>query len=340
MTSTRQIERRQAKHARLTLEHSFLFRIPPRLAWAVVIALLAVVSFTEAHVSRDIWFGPAYLAILALAAWSIGSWVAIGIGLAVLAVKLVTGTLPFYSPESAAAATALAVRVVAIAIVVSFIGLARKSCEREWRSARTDPLTGALSRQAFFEIVETGQCRGGWSAMIYADLDGLKKLNDEAGHGQGDRSLVAFAETVRRTIRDGDVFARVGGDEFVIFMKLKNEQAGAAVGRRLHQALNVGPSGSGVHLTCSLGVLLLPDGCKAIDRELRAADQLMYEAKKSRAGVLVSTALECDGEIFLLPPLPAFDPARRETAVRQIERDTLREPASSGLARSKANVAV
>lgn len=321
MNSTRRIDRRQAKHARLTLEHSFLFRIPPRLAWATVVVLLGAVSFIESLAPSDLWFGPAYLAVIALAAWSISARVAIVVGLLVLSAKLAMGNLPFYQPESQLAPVALAVRVIAIAIVVSFIGMARKSCEREWRSARTDALTGALNRQAFFEIVESGQCRGGWSAIIYADLDGLKKLNDEAGHGQGDRSLKAFAETVRRTIRDGDVFARMGGDEFVIFMKLKNERAGAAVARRLHKALNAEVAANGVRLTCSLGILLLPDGCKAIDRELRAADQLMYEAKKSRSGVLVSTAIECDGEVFVLPALAAADPAERETVVRQTDRD-------------------
>lgn len=321
MTSTRPIDRRQVKHARLTLEHSFLFRIPPRLAWAAIIALLGMAAYVEAHVPEDIWFGPVYLAIIALAAWSISSRVAIAVGLVVLSVKLATGSLPFYSAQSPLAPAALTVRVVAVAIVVTFIGMARKSCEMEWRSARTDPLTGALNRQAFFEIVESGQCQGGWSAVVYADLDGLKKLNDEAGHGQGDLSLMAFAETVRQTIRVGDVFARVGGDEFVIFMKLKDEQAGATVAGRLHKALNVQPAGDDLRLTCSLGVLLLPDGCKAIDHELRAADQLMYEAKKSRSGVLVSTAIACDGEIFLAPPVLPSDPAERDTAVRRTDRE-------------------
>src|SRR3546814_2134808 len=100
MTSTRRIDRRQAKHARLTLEHSFLFRIPPRLAWVAIVALLGAVSLVESLAPRDLWFGPAYLAVIALAAWSISSRVAIAIGLLILSAKLVMGTVPFYSPES------------------------------------------------------------------------------------------------------------------------------------------------------------------------------------------------------------------------------------------------
>src|SRR3546814_2482860 len=101
--------------------------------------------------SRDRWFWPSYLAVIALAAWSISSRVAIAIGLLMLSAKLVMGTVPFYSPESQLAPVALAGRVVALAIVLRFIGMARKSREWERRSARTDVLTGARNRPAFFE---------------------------------------------------------------------------------------------------------------------------------------------------------------------------------------------
>src|SRR3546814_20825784 len=94
------------------------------------------------------------------------------------------------------------------------------------RSTRTDTL-----------FPYTTLFRSGWSALIYADLDGLKQLNDQQGHDRGDESLKAFAGTVRRTIREGDVLARMGGDEFVIFMKLRDEEAGQAVARRLHQEI-------------------------------------------------------------------------------------------------------
>ncbi|GGC11005.1 hypothetical protein GCM10011494_32180 [Novosphingobium endophyticum] len=320
MPSRGQIERREAQHTGLLLEHSFLFRIPPRLAWTIVIALLCAVAFVEYLLPGEIWFGPVYLAVIALAAWSLSARTAIAIGLTVLLVKLLTGTLPFYPNGSEVAVANLAVRVLGITIVVVFIGMARKSCEREWRFARTDALTGALNRQAFFELVESGRCQGGWSALIYADLDGLKKVNDEEGHGQGDRSLTTFAEIVRKTIRKGDVFARMGGDEFVIFMKLRDAEAGQVVARRLHRTINAGAPEAARRLTCSLGVLLLPDGSREIDTELRAADAIMYEAKKSRAGVLVATLGERDGEKVLSPPVPVFDAPERESAVRKADR--------------------
>ena len=321
MTAAPQIERRHVQHPPLVLEHSFLFRIPPRYAWPLVLSLLASVAVIERISPREIWFGPIYLAVVSLAAWALSTRTAIALGLVTLVLKLSAGTLTFYPAGPGLALGNLAVRAVGIAIVVGFIGLARKSCEREWRLARTDLLTGTLNRQAFFELVRSGRCAGGWSALIYCDLDGLKQLNDRQGHDRGDDSLRAFVETVRRTIRKGDVLARMGGDEFVIFMKLRDEEAGAAVARRLHQAINTSETEGPVRLKCSLGVLVLPQGSRSIDDELRAADELMYKAKHVRSGVAVATAREAGGHLSLFPGPPLAAPCEEhEPRVRQTDR--------------------
>lgn len=320
MAGPRSTERRRISDTALVLEPSFLFRIPPRLAWPMVIALLVATALIEVFSSHAIWFGPLYLVGLALAAWALSARTGIALGLIVMGLKYLTGTAVNLPASHGDILANVIVKIVGIGIVIGFIGLARKSCEREWHSARTDTLTGVLNRQAFFEFMESRQCADGWSAIIYADLDGLKALNDEQGHAQGDRSLRAFVDNVRKTIRKGDILARMGGDEFVIFMKLTNEAAGAAVCDRLHRAINVeGADGAHV-LKCSLGVLVLPDGSRSIDAELRAADQLMYMAKQSRCGAIVATAHERDGEILLSPSdsiREAFDLA---APVRQADR--------------------
>ncbi|HKR91664.1 GGDEF domain-containing protein [Novosphingobium sp.] len=323
MTEGQHRERRQAPHPALVLEPSFLFRMAPRLAWSTTVLLLCGAGVADAVLGGRIWFGPAYLAVIALAAWVLSARAAIAMGLLVMGMKIATGTLPFYSDTGGSEWPNLAVRFIGLAIVVGFIGMARRTCEREWRSARTDPLTGAFNRHAFFEVVENDQSPGGWSALVYADLDGLKALNDECGHAQGDQCLKVFAQTVRRTIRKGDIFARVGGDEFVIFMKLKNEEAGSAVGRRLHEALNGDTAEGMTCLKCSLGILLLPDGSIDIDAELRAADQLMYQAKQSQLGVVISRA----DKISDMLPSVAAAPAEPASRVRQAGRADEESPA-------------
>jgi len=329
MSFGRPIERRHARHAGLKLEYSFLFRISPCVAWAMIVSALCVVAVVEFLAPREIWFGPFYLAVLALAAWSLGSITAFAIGFAIISIKLVAGGLYFYPNGSELVLSNLAARAFAGSVVVGFIGIARRSCEMEWRRARTDPLTGAFNRQAFFEIVRSDQCAGGWSAIIYADLDGLKRLNDEEGHDKGDQSLKAFADTVKRTIRKDDVFARMGGDEFVIFMKLKNEEAGAAVAGRLHKAINLSVPEGVTHLQCSLGILLLEDGSKSIDAELRAADALMYQAKKSRHGIYVASATVQDGKMILSPSVSVVSLMERDSMVRQADRKQVEPKANS-----------
>lgn len=321
MIAKPKIERRQVQHRALALAPSFLFAIPSRIAWPTILALLALTALGEAIMPGSIFFGPVYLAIIALTAWTIRARTALVLGLIILASKLATGTMHFYPAGGGIAYGNIAVRIAGVAIVVAFIGLARKSCEREWQSARTDLLTGTLNRQAFFEIVEKGLCSGGWSALIYADLDGLKALNDREGHAQGDQSLKDFVEIAGKAIRKGDVFARMGGDEFVIFMKLKDEESGTAVGKRLHKTFNAEHGGDGLRLTCSLGVLLLPEGSKTIDAELRVADELMYKAKQTRCGVFVGTGLATDdGDVALAQPLDLFGQAVRERSVRRADR--------------------
>lgn len=306
-----------------------LFSLSPLVAWTVIALLLAAAGVVEALSPHQLWFGPIYLTVLVLAAWSIHPVAALGIGTGILMVRLAAGTLPFYPAGTSLAGPNLAVRAFGMLVVVGFIAVARRACQREWRSARIDQLTGAWNRQAFFEIIKVNRDAGNWAAIIYADLDGLKRLNDAEGHSRGDLGLQHFAQRVRATIRKEDVFARMGGDEFVIFMRLRDEAAGLAVARRLHRALNAEPpDGAGPFLACSLGVLVLPDGSREIDAELRAADELMYAAKKSGIGVIVATAYETEGQVGPTMVRAAFEEWEREAAVRQ----AIREGAADGIA--------
>jgi len=66
-----------------------------------------------------------------------------------------------------------------------------------------------------------------WGILAYVDLDGFKQINDRHGHAAGDEALQAFASGVRDLIRSDDVFARIGGDEFLLFLPVDSEAEGA-----------------------------------------------------------------------------------------------------------------
>jgi diguanylate cyclase (GGDEF)-like protein len=267
-------------------------------AWTIVVIGLSVTGLTD-WLTAEAWFGPLYLLLIGVAAWSFGWRAAVAIGLACMAITLSANGLSLYPYGTAAAFWNMAARGGAVVLTIALVEIVRKSYAMQWRLARTDPLTGTLNRQAFFESVAADHC-GAWSMLAYLDIDGLKKLNDKHGHMAGDERLRSFAEHVKRLIRTKDMFARIGGDEFLIYMNIKDEVAAKHVAMRLHLALNSGSGETAERLSCSVGALVLPPGTRNLDAELRLADQLMYEAKQLRASIAVATAGIRDGKLQLI----------------------------------------
>jgi len=207
-------------------------------------------------------------------------------------------------------------RVVGVSFIVWLLVRVRRSHAQQWLLARTDPLTGALNRQAFFETAPRLARSTCWGLIAYADIDGFKALNDIHGHAAGDAVLKAFADDVRRAIRKTDLLARIGGDEFVIYLEAASEADARAIAQRLHLRMNaVARAGSGA-MRCSLGVLLVPPGPASLDAEIRLADMLMYQAKSEGAALVVATARWHDGALRV-PDMPVPEsPARFRLVAR------------------------
>lgn len=269
-------------------------------AWLLVLTALLLTGLADAASGHELWFGPFYLFAIGASAWLLGRREAMGVGLGVLALVIWVNGLSLYPFGTLAAVWNLAMRVVTVAVFIGLVGHVRRSYAREWRLARTDPLTGALNRQAFFELAATSGTSNDWVVLAYADLDGLKKLNDERGHAAGDQCLKAYVAHVRSIIREHDHFARLGGDEFIIYLKVRDEASGKLVAGRLHREMNAVAAMVHPNLQCSVGALILPPGERMLDREVVAADQLMYEAKQQGGGLVVATLRDVRGSRFLL----------------------------------------
>lgn len=297
MGTMRASEQRVKTAAGFTPRFGFRFLVSRPRAWIFAALGLLIVGSADMLSGQETWFGPAYLMVIGFVAWSLGWREAIGVGVLCMSFTGFINGMVLYPYGGTAAAWNLGMRFFAVTLIIGLLDNARRSCEREWRLARTDPLTGALNRKAFFELVGQTEQSSGWNILAYADLDGLKKLNDVHGHAKGDRSLEAYASHVKRMIRKDDLFARIGGDEFLVYMALRDEQSGLVVAERLHKAMNTITTDFAGELSCSLGVLILPPGARAIDRELRLADELMYDAKQRGAALAVATAHEAGGEL-------------------------------------------
>jgi diguanylate cyclase (GGDEF)-like protein/PAS domain S-box-containing protein len=156
-----------------------------------------------------------------------------------------------------------------------------------------DPLTGLPNRILVEQQLDLALARArrvaGAVALMFVDLDDFKEVNDRLGHASGDRLLTAVATRLRSVLRDSDLLARQGGDEFLVLLAdLSGDPTSAAenVGSKMLRALRepfvVG--GSRLRTGASIGVSLYPDDADDTEALLRHADAAMYLAKGAGGG--------------------------------------------------------
>ena len=152
--------------------------------------------------------------------------------------------------------------------------------------ARTDFLTGALNRRAMEDAAlrETARCvRSGHAlSMIVLDIDNFKLLNDTRGHAAGDRALQGLVCHIRALLRQQDMIARTGGEEFAILLPDTEELEALAIAERVRQSveeLAVYFEEEPIRMTICAGVAQL-DPATGWEKMMQIADSAMYEAKK------------------------------------------------------------
>ncbi len=153
------------------------------------------------------------------------------------------------------------------------------------RQAIRDPLTGAFSRNSGAELLDL-HFTNAWRAntpfaVAFLDLDRFKRINDEFGHEEGDRALIAMTEQLSRHMRHGDALVRWGGEEFVLLMPGATlPQARLAIERLRSAGFGARPEGGPI--TASIGIAERgADNALEWKELVEMADRRMYRAKES-----------------------------------------------------------
>lgn len=271
--------------------------LPARAALGWSLGLYAAIALADWATGVDMSFNGLYTLPICLAAWTLGTLRGLLIGLLYAVTTLsLNGFGDGYSisathvPALVALWNALMRGFWVVCIVLLVAGF-RRSYDQQLRRARTDDLTGALTKHAFRDhlgrVVASSARRSVALVLVYSDLDGFKGINDQYGHAAGDEVLVRFAEAASGAIRSRDVLARVGGDEFVMLLTVSGAEEGYRAAERLHREVGAGLAATSYPVTASMGAVVVERPAAGDEAAfLRRADELMYEVKRSGRNAL------------------------------------------------------
>ena len=202
-------------------------------------------------------------------------------------------------PESVAiTATAVwnaATRLAVLILMASLLGSLRRALIEQRHLAAVDPMTGSLNRRAFQIAAERERLRaartGAPLSLAYLDIDRFKEFNDRHGHRTGDRILAALARAVTDSVRGTDLFARIGGDEFAVFLPDTDARDAVKVIHRIRDAVRTACCGESAPITISAGIATFRYPPASVDTIVESADQLMYRAKRAGGDRVVGAVL-------------------------------------------------
>lgn len=251
-------------------------------AWAASEAIIAV-SVALTGSSAVLMLAMLSIPIVTLSARFSSRGILFGVAIALcLMVAVALGT----NADAIAQNPPLLIAPLAVVVSVAMLSTALMHSDVEHRSkAVLDQLTGLLNRSALEaranELEQQSKITGEPVALIVADLDDFKWVNDSHGHARGDAVLKEVAYLVRKCLRAFDLAYRLGGDELLVLVPGADLKVAEVVAESLHATVGTEPLAGGVRVTMSCGVSASRRGeTFDFDAVFRSADAALYEAKR------------------------------------------------------------
>ena len=191
----------------------------------------------------------------------------------------------------------------------------KRSMQRLIRQADSDPLTGLLNRGAMEREIKAflaGEGTHGNHALFMLDFDNFKSVNDTLGHAKGDQLLTQFANGMRRLFRAGDFLSRIGGDEYMIFIKFAQEdQIILDKAEALRNEMAVLSRKIGIPVSISVGIAVYDRDGNTFETLYKLADKALYQVKRSGKNAIA----------FASAPVEAQETATRDS-IEDCEADS------------------
>jgi len=265
--------------------------------YVTVFALLmtTLIGLLDYLVGEEMDLSVLYVPVVAIVCWLVNLRAAILLSLICSMIWLVDDWL---SPNVPLPASVhyweSAMRFVSFLILAIVLSHLQKALERESASSRSDALTGLANIRAFVEHAERelaeSRRSGAPLTVVFLDCDHFKQVNDQFGHPHGDELLRQMSVVIRESIRETDLAARMGGDEFAILCRNTSEDKAIPFGERLAKRLNQCMREGDWAVTFSIGIATFLTPPESVADLIREADNLMYSVKHaSRDGVLHQT---------------------------------------------------
>lgn len=180
------------------------------------------------------------------------------------------------------------ISLIPLMMIIGFLFIKQIALREKMRSmSLTDELTGLYNRRGFFAMAEQqlkiAKRMKKAALLLSADMDNLKEINDTLGHKEGDVALFDIANILRKSFRESDIIARIGGDEFVVLQIEKIDVNANSLTDRLQNNIALYNTKRNNKLSISAGTIRCEPGCSSsIEELLIEADKLMYRHKKNK----------------------------------------------------------